>query len=1086
MHAQATSGDIVGTVLDATGAAIPNATVTATNAATGVQATATTNANGQFRISNLLAGAYDISVTAPSFSAATLKNVAVSLNQVATANVTLQVGQTTQSVTVTEAPAVIDTTTAQVQSTFQTKQIQDLPSAAIGSGVINLSLLTAGVSTSGAVGVGTGPSVGGQRPRNNNFMVEGVDNNNKSVTGPLITVPNDDVSEFTLLENQFSPEFGHSSGGQFNQIVKSGTNEFHGMAYEYMRNRNFNAADQLSVVEDVPLHPRYDNNRFGGNFGGPIKRNKLFFFAGLEYNPIGQAGSGGQIFAPTAAGYATLAGIPGLNQTNLSILKQYLPATSTAANPADLPNQAFPLVCPPSSFDASSFACKPGTGQVVQMGQFPVVTPNYQNNLAAVGSIDYTLGENDNLRARFIDNRTDLIDTAATLPAFFTTLPYRYYLVTVSEYHNFSPNITNELRLGYNRYYNITGVGPQKFPGLDAFPNVTIDEMGVNVGPNPNAPQETIQNTYQGTDNLTWTKGPHTFKFGVQFMKLISPQTFTQRSRGDYDWSTLAGYLTDQIPDQLAQRTLGNVVYYGDQIQFGIFANDDWKIRQNFTLNLGLRYERTTLPYSERLQSVNAISNVPGLLTFGEPQPQNLNFEPRIGFAYSPGTSGNTSIRGGFGINYDQLFDNLGILSLPPQFNQTVDVTGNAGSGFLSSGGIPPNASFGTLGAADARAATSGFIPNQKLPKSIQWNLGVQHVWHQNYTFEARYLGTRGLFLPVQTHINGQAVVNAQNALPLYYSMPSQATLDSLTNTLGALTTAFNAGGYILPSYANAGFTTPITAFMPQGSSTYHGLALQATRRFTNGLQFVGAYTWSHNIDNSTAEVFSTVTTPRRPEDFQNLNLDRSNSALDHRQRFTFAMVYDAPWFKHSNWFMRNIVGNWEIAPTYYYQTGTWSTVQSALDSNLNGDTWTDRAIINPKGQVNIGSGTTALKNSSGATVGYLVNNPNARYIRAPQGTLPNGGRNTEHLMPINNVDATFLKRFNVTERYHLELAGQFFNLLNHPQYIGGYLNDVAPIGFTSTNVRNFLNPANATFYNPADVFSSNPRNIQVSAKFIF
>ena len=203
--------------------------------------------------------------------------MAVTLNKITTANVKLDVGTNVETVEVTAAAAAIDTTTASVQTSFATASLADLPSASGGSGVINLSLLNAGVGSSGAVGLGAGPSVGGQRPRNNNFTIEGIDNNSGSVTGPLVTVPNDAVAEFTVQQNQISPEFGHSSGGQFNQVVKSGSNEFHGTAYEYLQNRNLNAADNQSAVNGDELHPRYDNNRFGGSLGGPIKKNKIFF-----------------------------------------------------------------------------------------------------------------------------------------------------------------------------------------------------------------------------------------------------------------------------------------------------------------------------------------------------------------------------------------------------------------------------------------------------------------------------------------------------------------------------------------------------------------------------------------------------------------------------------------------------------------------------------------------------------------------------------------------------------------------------------------------------------------------------------------
>jgi hypothetical protein len=194
------------------------------------------------------------------------------------------------------AGAVIDTTTAQIQTNYQGKQIADLPTNTIGVGVINMSLLQAGVASAGGIGVGAGPSIGGQRPRNNNFTVEGVDNNRKDVTGPNTTVPSESVAEFTLLQNQFQAEFGHSSGGQFNTIVKSGSNQFHGELYEYIENRNFNAEDQTFKTQGILTNPRFDRNHLGGNFGGPIMKNKLFFFSSFEYNPLGQSANAGRLF----------------------------------------------------------------------------------------------------------------------------------------------------------------------------------------------------------------------------------------------------------------------------------------------------------------------------------------------------------------------------------------------------------------------------------------------------------------------------------------------------------------------------------------------------------------------------------------------------------------------------------------------------------------------------------------------------------------------------------------------------------------------------------------------------------------------
>ena len=257
----------------------------------------------------------------------------------------------------------------------------------------------------------------------------------------------------------------------------------------------------------------------------------------------------------------------------------------------------------------------------------------------------------------------------------------------------------------------------------------------------------------------------------------------------------------------------------------------------------------------------------------------------------------------------------------------------------------------------------------------------------------------------------------------------------------------------------------------------------------------IGAYTWSHNIDDSTAEVFSTYTTPRRAENGQDLAADRSSSALDHRQRFSLAVVYDVTAFRHSNWFMRNVVSNWQVAPVYQYQSGTLYTVQSGVDSNLNGDSAGDRTFVNPNGVAGTGSGATPLLNSAGQTVAYLATNPDAQYIAAPKGTLPNGGRNTGQLRPIDDIDFTLAKNFNVTERYRVQIALRAFNLLNHPQYVGSPISDVLPAGTaspglnsstTSAAVHNFLIPGSSIFGDPTQAFSSNPRSVQLSMKFTF
>lgn len=1096
VNSQVISGDLVGTILDKSGAAVPNATVTAVNVDTGGKHETTANGQGEYRFNNLPVGSYNISATAPGFATTSVNGLHLELNKTSTLPITLELSTTTTSIEVVGGTTALDTTTSQLSSTFDNQASAVLPSATSGSGVLNLSLLSSGVASSGGVGAGSGPSVGGQRPRNNNFTVEGVDNNDKSVTGPLVTIPNDAVAEFSLLQNNFAAEFGHSSGGQFNTVVKSGTNAYHGLAYIYNENRNYNALDtQDKVQNQLTEVPRYDNNRIGGQIGGPILKNKLFFFVNYEYQPIGQSGSAGAACAPDAAGIQAIknfvpkAGDRPIVANNLTVFTQYVPlgtnedAANTGCTSAFLGN------------DPKNLTEVTTAGLV-----FPL--PSYSNTKNLVTSGDWNISAKDQLRGRYIWNNVEGIDTAASLPVFFQPVPYKYYLVTINEYHQFSNNVQNEFRLGFNRYYNITSSGNFKFPGLPDFPNLTfVNELNnLSIGPDGNAPQSTIQNTYQLAEALSWSKGAHNLKFGFEARKVISPQQFTQRLRGDYYYNTLYQYLTDNEPDNFAERSTGNAKYYGDQTAWYWYAQDNWRIRPNFTVNLGVRYEYTTIPYTQKLQKLNSIASVPGLVNFAEPSAAKNNWAPRIGFAYSPGNDGKTSIRAGFGIAYDILYDNLGILSTPPQFSTTIDCgqgydctsfsASNAiyQNGFLAGGGLPSTGSTTFASQADAAQATSAYVPiKQKSPESIDWTLGVQHQFMKDFTAEIRYVGTRGLHLPAQIRLNRQPQTNSTVFLPTYLQAPSQAALDALPYTLAGIQAGdYNNSDSFVPAWEAGNFTgSNVVAFEPAAASSYNGLATQLTKKYSNGLQFVAAYTFSKAIDNATADVFSTVLAPRRAQDWLNLPADRSRSILDHRHRFSLALVYDVQAFKHSGWLLKNVVGNWTIAPIYTYQSGQWATPQNAVDTNLNGDSAGDRPIYNPGGVSGTGSGVTALKNTAGDIVAYLAKDPTAQFIIAGKGAKSTAGRSLLQLNAINNIDLTVSKRINFTERYGFEFQVQAFNAMNHAQYVGGYLNDIASLGFTGVE-RNMLIPTNADFNKPQNVFSSNPRTLQLALKIFF
>src|ERR1700681_4357576 len=431
-YGQAISGNLVGTISDSSSAVVTNASVEATKIDTGITTTTVSGNTGAYRFENLPAGTYRIVVKTTGFKTA-VQQVDVVLNQTGTLNFTLALGSTSETIEVSGVAATIDTTSAQIQTNYDARFSQDLgitSTGGTGAGALNLSLLSPGVTQSSSLGIGVGPSVGGQRPYNNNFTVEGVDNNNKAVTGNLITVPNDAVDNFTLLSNQFNTEFGHSSGGQFNTTIKSGTNGFHGSLYEYFRNRNMNAVDNFYVLQGLTSNPRFDSNRYGATFGGPIIKNKLFFFTNFERQPVGLTGtSGAQVFTPTADGLTAISADPKLSATNFGIFKQFVPVAPTASD------------CLPYTPAPANGACAAGS---VQIGAVSISAPAFENFENFVQSVDYNISSRGQLRGRYVFNKLDQIDTAANFPVFYLIQPFRFHLFTLGEFHTFSPSVVNE------------------------------------------------------------------------------------------------------------------------------------------------------------------------------------------------------------------------------------------------------------------------------------------------------------------------------------------------------------------------------------------------------------------------------------------------------------------------------------------------------------------------------------------------------------------------------------------------------------------------------------------------------------------
>jgi len=1053
---QTLSGTLRIEVTDSTGALIPDAKVTVTNEATQARVTLARADSGLYTFPSLNVGSYSVTVEKKGFTAYTKKGIQVAASVVAEAKVSLQIGSENTTVEVNAAGAdLVQTTTSTLSAGFEGSIAERLPVATPGGDVKELAVFLPNTTTQpgGATG-GSGGAIGGLRPRYNGFAIDGVDDNNIVTNGPLTPVIEDSIADFQVITNQFSAEYGHSAGGLFEITTKSGGNQIHGEAHEYNRNRHYNAWNSLQKEQQlespgVPINDRYDYNRFGGTIGGPIKKDKLFFFGAFEQQDSGQATSATTVTAPTANGTTTL-----LSLAHDQAVKDALAQFPVASNPngTELIN-----------------------GTPVEIGDFTAVVPNYFNQRDFNVNLDANLGKHS-LRWRFLYDQF-------TSPNVNTVTPQNQFTGTYltgakkgifSDAWTISDRVVNDFRASYSR-----GIGPVLTvpAAFSNFPNIEFDSEGLNVGPQGCSPQTGIQNVYQLADTVSYARGKHTFKGGVEVRKTISPGTFLPRSRGEWDYANLQSFINDVVPDggNGALRGAGSATFASNYNSFYGFVQDDWKFNAKLTLNLGLRYEYNGLPKDEATQKLNAIANFPGPLPglplpglpgmiFGVPSPDKNNWGPRVGFAYDPFANGKWAVRGGFGIAYDVTPINFPQLDLPPQLQSEQEpvVTcasatppqwcSNPSAGFLQTGGLlqfnaPPTDQ------ASARAATQGIYTNVVEPKILTWSLGVQHELVKDTSIEVRYVGTRGLSLPMQIRLNSRSAFDPSvpgggiTPLPTYLSASSvPSTVTSPASTLADFDN-FNPA-----PLSNVGFLSVMTVIPPSASSVYHGGSVTVTHRFSHGLYLMGSYTYGHTIDDATNELFSSRVNPRRAQDGYNLAQERGNSVLDMPNKFVFAWVYELPKTPMSNTFARAFLNGWQWTGGFLLQDGQPITALSGVDSNDNGDAAGDRTIWNPNGSGRTGtivdsvcndgpggatrivsaSATTGLCASDTNIVGYLAENPNARYVQAQVGALANVGRNTISTPGLNIWNMSVLKNIPMTERFSLQFRAEAFDIFNH------------------------------------------------------
>ncbi len=1049
LNAQGTAGSVVGVVKDATDAVLPGAVVTIRHVDTATTYETVTNAQGALSFPVVSVGEYNFTAQLTGFKTATGR-LTVELNTRSNLAVVLEIGAASETVQVVGAQTAVETTSAQIAETFGAREVVDLP---VPSGNVNtLALLapnTVDINTTGLtqgqllnrvsspVGGSVG-GIGGNRARNNSFTVDGVDNNDPIGTGPQSAVIQDAVREFTVLRNSFNAEFGQSTGGQFNIVTKTGTNELHGNAFWYHQNRGLNATDILTqraiAAGTLNGKPRYDFNRAGMTVGGPIVRDTLFFFGAFEYEKISGASTSSAAVFPTAEGYNLLASLPpGVTRLGAPgrvspFVLQYLRQWGLTAPQANVPATTYPLVL----------------GVRIPVGSVSQNIPSFTKNQRYLGNFDWNLGVNDHLQLRVNYNEgPNGVRAGVPKPELNANREVSNQLASVTYVRTFSPRIVNELRGAYHHQKTANRLVDSAAGDL---PVIQVAEIPLSISPVASTGAET--HVLQVMDSLTWQTGRHLLKFGADVRKNLVDDVGQVAPTGNYRWVNLEELLIDVPPTQVGQRGLGATVRVLDSSSFNGFVQDEVKLTDRITLNLGLRYEFNSLPRDLAVQEQQSIGTVPGVIEFRKPRVETNNFATRAGFAWDVRGNGRTAVRVGYGLAYNTIFGAfVGGGQLPAALQQVFFTTCLPNcpipvptASFLERGGIPNQlVSFTTP--ERTRAATGSYVPDQERPRVHTFSLGAEHEVVPGWLGSVRYLHTEGRKLSVQAQLNAGVVPPQSAFLPTWFrasDVPGIAVRDTMPTVNQFLAQVVRP----LDQYGFAGNT--VTTHLPIGRSRYDGLSFELERRFDRGYQLTTSYTWSRFFDHATNEFFNSFINPRRPQDWRNLDNEWARSVLDVPHRFVASGIWELPWLRGASGAAGSL-GGWTVSAAYVRQSGQPWTPLSQANSVGNGDVQVQRAIVNTAATNPTGTRSSPVTNSAGAIVGYVANDPNARFVQAGVGSLPTAERNSLRAPGINNIDLMLSKSFGIGGSQTIQFQAHFFNLLNHPQFTAANLLAVDP-----------------------------------------
>jgi hypothetical protein len=1085
-QAWAQTGSITGQVLDQAGAAIPNATVTATSGSTGISQTTTTTSSGLYNFAALPPAMYTVSASANGFTSVTKSDVTLNIAATLPVNFNLTVGAASTTVNVTGvAAAPVETDSSQLSTVIDAKQINNLP--LVLRDPYQLVLLSPG--TVNAMNNDGGFSVNGQRDRNNNFLLDGADNNDTSVPGipsGLVSANPDSAQEFRVITNNFDAEFGRNTGAIIDVVTRGGTNSFHGDAYEFGRYNALGARDYFNTKANGKQDP-YVRNDFGASLGGPIVKDKLFFFLNGEVQRFRTTRTANQI-VPNAA---FKSGVFTYNSPDGSVTPVNL------NNPASNPNNLSGLGIDPTM--AKLLAITPVGQQNLSDGVSSVLffpSPDVLNSYTLTGRFDYALNPKHQLTVRYTYGHL-----GESNPAHDEVLPGIGNYFTTQTSHNggislastLSSNVTNLARASYNQsnsgFFCNGFQAIDAITGLDSFGHgrdITLPYFGEVGAGNPltygcgvlgdSNGQARLSSTLLLGDTMTVVKGAHSIKFGGEFRNVKDTNFDNFFSRESLTLNNYTGSgaakayayggspYSDDLPnfEDLVWGPMGAISFSSQnqfftrtgarqandltrfvQREWAIFAQDTWKVTPRFTAILGLRYEFNGVPFERDGNFANFFGNGQTVTP-----PQGFEFtlvgpgtgrqlysdswdlvEPRIGFAWDPKGDGRTAIRGGFGTFHDRIFDNLfGNAKSNPPFQAAANAAPFDGTTTtpLVSNTPPPGTQTPSAFIFDNYFLEPVVIDSHlKIPGTQSWNLGVQHQINNGLTAEVNYVGSHT--------VHGLREIDGAPPQPALVQQELAAGIDP--NALQG--NALYFGGAYTDSNGNLVTFNPAvnnTAFLhilfqtAAVNGNYNALQARLTEQ-VGGLSLTGSYTFAHALDNGSDPIVPGAGGSGLPRNPFNLANEYGNSDSDVRQRFVAAGTYALP-IGHgqrfvSGGFLGRVLEGIQISSIQQAQTGLPFELRGSRD-NLHAGV-TDRPQL---------IGKPYPSNRGQKVAGGVVTGPAASaFTNAPFGQDLAIRRNAFHGPGFVNTDAVFQKTQQLHENLRLVLRVEGYNVFNHPNF---------------------------------------------------